>query len=118
MARYNEDDNTWATNYNLIPFTETIKDYNLYGIYEIEKFPITFKTFKNNTKLEEEILEIKQIEYGGVIQKPDYYPYTSSSNLAQEERYDFVGWTTDPENCFLTDINSINSVIVDFSKLS
>ena len=118
VAKYNEADNSWEINYNMIEFTDEIKDYNLYGIYEIEKFPITFKTFTNDKKTTEETLEIKYIEYGSMIPKPDYYPYTSSDTLQKEQRYDFVGWTLDNTKCFLTDVNEINGTIVDFTKLN
>ena len=130
LALYDDtkpEEEQWTYNYDLITFTEDTRDYNVYAIFEIEKFAIEFKSPVGYNQDISKItyFDLTQdnnpiyVEYNQQLYVPDYiFPYTDSSNLSLDKYYKFVGWTEDPTKCFISDTNLLKDTVIQVERIS
>lgn len=90
----------------------------LYAVFTITAYNINFKNYKNGI---ETTLYVDKVDCGKPLKEPPILPTTDETDLGAEERYKFLGWVINPEDCFpkteriarVIDITSIISQNVD-----
>ena len=75
--------------------------YTFYAVFSITAFNINFW---NPTQIPgvDTPLYSTSVNYGTMLSDPPILPSTDESQLDVEERYTFLGWVVDKEDCFVT----------------
>lgn len=92
-------------------FSSTQTKYRFYAVFELHKYKIYYYNIVgNNEKQEIYVDEVPANEY---LKMPPILPSTDESMLADEVRYKFLGFVTDPEYCYpATESEGLRNLVV------
>ena len=95
-----------------LTFSDANSIITLYAVFSVTSYNINF------LNPDDSLIYTERVNYGTYLTEPALLPWTSQEEeLADDQRYKFLGWTTDKANCFprneksakLTDITKIMS---------
>lgn len=100
-----------------LAFSNENKTYKFYAVWSITIWNINYNSFNPNTK-QEATYKTDPAPAGSYIPDPNIIPVSPlEAELPLEERYRFIGWTTDKYNSYHNDAQSAQKYIVDVTKI-
>ena len=76
--------------------------YTFYAVFSITSFNISFWNPDQIPGSGQQPLYSMDVNYGTMLSDPPILPSANESALQLEERYTFLGWVVDKEDCFVT----------------
>lgn len=103
-----------------LTFSNDQKEYIFYAIWVITTWQVTFKNYANNgTQVWDEWITAIGVDAGQKLYDPQLIPASPlEPSLSLEERYRFVGWTTDKTKTHFEDVDLAEKAAVDLTLIT